>query len=219
MQNKNNRKNEVLDMANKEKKQKEVVQEQEVNQTTSTWDIDNVPDAELREFSKSVIDALKEENEQLLAEQDELKKQIKKGDEYLNQLVVMKSDFEHYRRRTTASTESAKADGRMEVVEKMFPILDTFDKARQMLSAEEMATFNLVAKQFETILTQVGVVKMEVLGKPFDPNTSSAVYKQPVTDKEKDNVVVEEYASGYLYGEKVLRYATVAVGVFEETAQ
>jgi len=202
-------------MAGKEKKKQEG-NTQQVEQNSGAWDINNVPDGELREFAKSVIDALKEENEQLLVEQEELKKQISKGDEYLNQLVVMKSDFENYRRRTTASTETAKADGKMEVVEKMFPILDTFDKARQMLSEEEMATFNLVAKQFETILAQVGVEKMQVLGKPFDPNTSSAVYKQPVTDKEQDNVVLEEYASGYVYGEKVLRYATVAVGVFEE---
>ena len=191
-------------------------QTQNQQNTEGVWNISNVPDGELREFAQGVIDALKEENEQLLKEQDELRQQIKKGDEYLNQLVVMKSDFENYRRRTNASAENAKADGRMEVVEKMFPILDTFDKARQMLSQEEMATFNLVAKQFETILAQVGVEKMQSLGKPFDPNTMSAVYKQPVKDKEQDNIVLEEYASGYLYGEKVLRYATVAVGVFEE---
>jgi len=201
-------------MANKDKKKNN--QQEPTVQEGVTWDISKVPDGELREFAESVIGSLKEENQQLLAEQEELKKQIAKGDEYLNQLVVLKNDFENYRRRTTASTESAKADGRMEVVEKMFPILDTFDKARQMLSKEEMATFNLVAKQFETILEQVGVKKMQVVGLPFDPNTSSAVYKQPVSEKEQDNIVIEEYASGYSYGEKILRYATVSVGVFEE---
>ena len=203
-------------MANKDKKNTTNQQtESKVNEGV-TWDISSVPEKDLREFAENVIDALKEENQQLLAEQEELKKQIAKGDEYLNQLVVLKNDFENYRRRTTASTESAKADGKMEVVEKMFPILDTFDKARQMLSKEEMATFNLVAKQFEKILENVGVTKMQVVGLPFDPNTSSAVYKQPVTNKEQDNVVIEEYASGYSYGEKILRYATVSVGVFEE---
>ncbi|MBR5250706.1 MAG: nucleotide exchange factor GrpE [Clostridia bacterium] len=202
-------------MANKDKKIK-ANQQEETAQEGVTWDISNVPDGELREFAESVINSLKEENQQLLAEHKELKKQIAKGDEYLNQLVVLKNDFENYRRRTTASTESAKADGKMEVVEKMFPILDTFDKARQMLSKEEMATFNLVAKQFEKILENVGVNKMQVVGLPFDPNTSSAVYKQPVNDKEQDNIVMEEYASGYSYGEKILRYATVSVGVFEE---
>ena len=197
----------------------ETMQKQTVEQNQRpSWDISSVKDKDLREFAQSVISALKEENEQLLAEQEEFKKQIKKGEEYLNQLVILKSDFENYRRRTTSSVETAKADGRMEVVEKIFPILDTFDKARQMLKKEEMATFNLVLKQFESILNQVGVKKMEVLGKEFDPNVCSAVYKQPVLDKQQDNLVLEEYASGYIYGEKVLRYATVCVGVFEETA-
>lgn len=180
------------------------------------WTIDSVPDEELREFAKSVIDSLKEENEQLMAEQEELKKQIKKSDEYLNQLVVLKSDFENYRRRTSANAEASKSDGRLEVVEKVFPILDTFDKARQMLSEKEMEPFELIAKQFDTILRQIGVEKMEVLGTEFDPKTSNAVHKLSVDDETKDNVVLEEYAAGYVYGEKVLRYATVAVGKFEK---
>ena len=180
------------------------------------WTIDSVPDEELREFAKSVIDSLKEENEQLMAEQEELKKQIKKSDEYLNQLVVLKSDSENYRRRTSASAEASKSDGRLEVVEKVFPILDTFDKARQMLSEKEMEPFELIAKQFDTILRQIGVEKMEVLGTEFDPKTSNAVHKLSVDDETKDNVVLEEYAAGYVYGEKVLRYATVAVGKFEK---
>lgn len=200
---------------NKEKKVNEN-QEKTEQPIKPQWTIDSVPDEELREFAKSVIDSLKEENEQLMAEQEELKKQIKKSDEYLNQLVVLKSDFENYRRRTSASAEASKSDGRLEVVEKVFPILDTFDKARQMLSEKEMEPFELIAKQFDTILRQIGVEKMEVLGTEFDPKTSNAVHKLSVDDEAKDNVVLEEYAAGYVYGEKVLRYATVAVGKFEK---
>lgn len=186
-------------------------------QTRPQWTIDSVPDNELREFARSVVDSLKEENEQLLLEQDELKKQVKKNDEYLNQLVVLKNDFENYRRRTTANAEAMRAEGRLDVVEKVFPILDTFDKARQMLSEPEMATFELVAKQFDTILGQIGVKKMDVLGTDFDPKTANAVHKVSVDDESKDNVILEEYAAGYVYGEKVLRYATVAVGKYEKT--
>ena len=200
---------------NKEKKVNEN-QEKTEQPIKHQWTIDSVPDEELREFAKSVIDSLKEENEQLMTEQEELKKQIKKSDEYLNQLVVLKSDFENYRRRTSASAEASKSDGRLEVVEKVFPILDTFDKARQMLSEKEMEPFELIAKQFDTILRQIGVEKMEVLGTEFDPKTSNAVHKLSVDDETKDNVVLEEYAAGYVYGEKVLRYATVAVGKFEK---
>ena len=203
-------------MADNQEKKVNENQEKTEQPIKPQWTIDSVPDEELREFAKSVIDSLKEENEQLMAEQEELKKQIKKSDEYLNLLVVLKSDFENYRRRTSASAEASKSDGRLEVVEKVFPILDTFDKARQMLSEKEMEPFELIAKQFDTILRQIGVEKMEVLGTEFDPKTSNAVHKLSVDDETKDNVVLEEYAAGYVYGEKVLRYATVAVGKFEK---
>ena len=203
-------------MADNQEKKVNENQEKTEQPIKPQWTIDSVPDEELREFAKSVIDSLKEENEQLMAEQEELKKQIKKSDEYLNQLVVLKSDFENYRRRTSANAEASKSDGRLEVVEKVFPILDTFDKARQMLSEKEMEPFELIAKQFDTILRQIGVEKMEVLGTEFDPKTSNAVHKLSVDDETKDNVVLEEYAAGYVYGEKVLRYATVAVGKFEK---
>lgn len=205
-----------LTMADNQEKNVNENQEKTEQPIKSQWTIDSVPDEELREFARSVIDLLKEENEQLMAEQEELKKQIKKSDEYLNQLVVLKSDFENYRRRTSANAEASKSDGRLEVVEKVFPILDTFDKARQMLSEKEMEPFRLIAKQFDTILRQIGVEKMEVLGTEFDPKTSNAVHKLSVDDETKDNVVLEEYAAGYVYGEKVLRYATVAVGKFEK---
>lgn len=203
-------------MADNQEKKVNENQEKTEQPIKPQWTIDSVPDEELREFAKSVIDSLKEENEQLMTEQEELKKQIKKSDEYLNQLVVLKSDFENYRRRTSANAEASKSDGRLEVVEKVFPILDTFDKARQMLSEKEMEPFELIAKQFDTILRQIGVEKMEVLGTEFDPKTSNAVHKLSVDDETKDNVVLEEYAAGYVYGEKVLRYATVAVGKFEK---
>lgn len=203
-------------MADNQEKKVNENQEKTEQPIKPQWTIDSVPDEELREFAKSVIDSLKEENEQLMTEQEELKKQIKKSHEYLNQLVVLKSDFENYRRRTSASAEASKSDGRLEVVEKVFPILDTFDKARQMLSEKEMEPFELIAKQFDTILRQIGVEKMEVLGTEFDPKTSNAVHKLSVDDETKDNVVLEEYAAGYVYGEKVLRYATVAVGKFEK---
>ena len=203
-------------MADNQEKKVNENQEKTEQPIKPQWTIDSVPDEELREFAKSVIDSLKEENEQLMTGQEELKKQIKKSDEYLNQLVVLKSDFENYRRRTSASAEASKSDGRLEVVEKVFPILDTFDKARQMLSEKEMEPFELIAKQFDTILRQIGVEKMEVLGTEFDPKTSNAVHKLSVDDETKDNVVLEEYAAGYVYGEKVLRYATVAVGKFEK---
>lgn len=193
------------------------MEQQELKEETNTQEqkplcIDDVEDCDLREYARTMLDALSQENEQLIEEQKKLNEQIKKGDGYLNQLVILKSDFENFKRRNANATETAASEGKLFVIEKMLPILDTFDKARQMLSQREMATFDLVQRQFEKILSDVGVEKMEVLNLPFDPNFANAVHKQKVSDEKQDNVVIEVYQNGYKFGDKVLRYATVCVG-------
>ena len=52
-----------------------------------------------------------------------------------------------------------------------------------------------------------------MLGQPFDPATANAVHSLETDKEEEKNVVLEVYANGYRYGDKVLRYAQVCVGV------
>ena len=49
------------------------------------------------------------------------------------------------------------------------------------------------------------------MGKPFDPTTMNALGKLERGEENKD-IVVEVYKKGYVFGEKILRYADVLVG-------
>ena len=153
------------------------------------------------------------EYEILIKEQAELKKQIEKGNSYLDMLAALKSDFENYRRRTNAQAENSEKEGRLFVIKKLLPVLDTFDRAREMLDEVTMTTFNLIVRQFDKVLADCGVEVIDVLGQPFDPATANAVHSLETDKEEEKNVVLEVYANGYRYGDKVLRYAQVCVGV------
>jgi molecular chaperone GrpE len=186
--------------------------EKENNDLKIPFSLDDIPADQLKEYANMLISALTAENEQLMTEQAELKKQIEKGESYLNQLVILKNDFENYKRRSENALNCAQEEGKLYVVTKLMPVLDTFDKAREMLNEEEIATLDLIAKQFDKILSDVGVVKMDISNTPFDPNLANAVHKVEV-EEEKDNMITEVYANGYRYGDRVLRYANVCVGV------
>ena len=70
--------------------------------------------------------------------------------------------------------------------------------------------YEMIYKQLMTVLEKEGVVKIDAVGKPFDPNYHQAVMR--VASDEYDNdVVVEVLQEGYLLGDKTLRPAMVKV--------
>ena len=68
----------------------------------------------------------------------------------------------------------------------------------------------MIFKQFGDMLTKLGVEKMELEGKEFDPNTAMAV-SSVEDDTLGDNVVAQVLQNGYKLGDKVIRHAMVIV--------
>lgn len=158
------------------------------------------------------------ENERLTAENDKLSATCKrlqssadKSDTYLNQLVAMKNDFESYKRRMKFNGDQAKKDGAQQVLTKLIAIIDTFEIAAKHLDGDNLKAFNMVQSEFEQVLTSFGVVKMDVMGQPFDPVRMNALSKLD-RGEENTDLVVEVYKNGYETEDKVLRYAEVIVG-------
>ena len=60
------------------------------------------------------------------------------------------------------------------------------------------------------ILQNYEIKAMDVLNKPFDPNTMEAVMAEPVEGMEP-NIVVDVLQKGYTYKDKVIRHAMVKV--------
>ena len=156
-------------------------------------------------------ETLKEENAKLSATCKRLQSSADKSDTYLNQLVAMKSDFESYKRRMKFNGEQAKKEGTQAVLTKLIAIIDTFELAGKHLDGDNLKAFTMVQSQFEQVLTDFGVVKMDVLGQPFDPIKMNALSKLD-RGAENTDLVVEVYKNGYELDDKVLRYAEVLVG-------
>ena len=59
-------------------------------------------------------------------------------------------------------------------------------------------------------MNDIGLVEMETIDHPFDPEKHDALMQTPVEGKEAD-IVVDQHLKGYEFKDKVLRHAQVIV--------
>lgn len=138
------------------------------------------------------------------------------ADEYLNMARVIQADFDNYRKRTAESIKQAKLDGITQAVEIFIPCLDVFKKAKEMISDDNSRKgIEMLETQIRSSLKELGVEKIETIGKQFDPNIHHCL--MVMEDKTKpDNVVLDEYQAGYRLGDKIIKYSQVIVNKLKE---
>lgn len=156
------------------------------------------------------------------AEEKKEKKKSKKKDkkdekiEELNdRLLRNMAEFENFRNRSEKE-KAAKFDmGAKNVVEKVLPIVDNFERGLAAVPEEEkdnafVKGMEAVYKQFTTVLEEIGVTPIEAVGKEFDPNLHNAVMAVD-DDSLESGTVAEEMQKGYMYKESVVRHSMVKV--------
>ncbi len=125
------------------------------------------------------------------------------------------AEFENFRKRTEKEKSTMFDMGAKSVVEKLLPIIDNFERGFAGVSEEQMSDpfvsgMDMVYKQFQKALTDMGVEPIEAVGKPFDPNLHNAVMH--VEDENLgENTVAQEFQKGYLYHGSVIRHSMVQV--------
>lgn len=125
------------------------------------------------------------------------------------------AEFDNFRKRTEKEKSSMFDMGAKSVVEKLLPIIDNFERGFSGVSEEQMkdpfvSGMDMVYKQLQKALTDMGVEPIEAVGKPFDPNLHNAVMH--VEDENLgENTVAQEFQKGYLYHGTVVRHSMVQV--------
>jgi len=135
-----------------------------------------------------------------------------------NQYVRIAADFDNFRKRQSRDQDDLKVQLITKSLSAILPIVDNFERARQQLKpeSEEAQTLHRsyqgLYKQLVEVLKQQGVSPMRVIGQHFDPNLHEAVLREP-SDKEKEDMIIEELQRGYHLDGKVLRHALVKVSM------
>ncbi len=125
------------------------------------------------------------------------------------------AEFDNFRKRTDKEKESMFSMGERNVIEKMLPILDNFERGLAAIPEEEKGSsfadgMDKICKQFVKQLEDLGVKPIEAVGKEFDPAFHNAVM-QVESEEYEEGVVVQEFQKGYMYKDTVLRHSMVTV--------
>ena len=151
------------------------------------------------------------QEEQVTEEVEENEVQTDLATEYLNLAKQVQADFDNFRKRTIEDIKRARVDGLVDAVKVILPALDAFDIAlKQITDEKSLEGIKMIKSQIEKSLLDLGVTKIECVGKPFNPHLHNAVLTQN-NDEFEDDIVTDEYASGYMYKDKVIRYSQVRV--------
>ena len=134
---------------------------------------------------------------------DDLDRLQAERNDYLDQLLRTRADFDNYRKRIQKQQTEHQERAAEALVEKLLEPLDTFELAVAHGQGFEQARDMLVA-----ILTKEGLERIDPAGEAFDPNEADAVAHE---DGDGGPVVAEVLRPGYRWKGRVLRPAMVKV--------
>lgn len=201
----------------KKKKNEEVVKE-------AVEEAKKAAEAKVSETEAGAAEEVKEEcseaecSEKADCDDSKAPKKDKKDEQIADltdKLTRQMAEFDNYRKRTEKEKSTMYEIGAKDVIEKILPVVDNFERGFVTVSEEEKENpfvqgMDKVYKQLMTMLEGLGVKPIEALGQEFNPDLHHAVMH--VEDEEAgENVIVEEFQKGYMYRDSVVRYSMVKV--------
>ena len=132
-----------------------------------------------------------------------------------NQYIRLAADFDNFRKRQESERESLLKYGAENTVKKLIEVLDNFDRGLKAIEAVEdcdkvKECYQLAYKNFNDVLSKIGLETIKAEGEEFDPNLHEAVMQTP-TEEKPENIIISELQKGYKLGDKVLRPTLVNV--------
>lgn len=145
----------------------------------------------------------------------ELEKALAAAEDYKRKWYSVSAEYDNYRKRNQTAVSAAYANGAAETVLKLLPVADNFGYALDSASDEKTkAGIDKVIKSFNAILSSLGIEEIPVnAGDVFDEGVMEAVLDFPCEEGEQPNTVKQVLKKGYKNGDKVIRYAQVAVTI------
>jgi molecular chaperone GrpE len=153
--------------------------------------------------------------EDLSALKEELREARKSSDNNLNRLKYMMAEFDNYRKQMEKQIDSRIESGKAELLVKFLSLRDDYLRALEMAKQSKSETVVIeglegILKNFDSLLRSEGVMEIETIGTPFDPNVHDAIGFSH-QDEIEENIITKEIRKGYMLNNKVLRPSLVLI--------
>lgn len=176
----------------------------------TTAETTDAADPKEKKEKKSEIKKLKSELEEAKkALEDERAKAEEINDKYLR----LAAEYDNFRKRTQTERKNVYGEAVADTLGGLLPIIDNLQYAAKYSAgdAEKVAEgLNLILGKLPETLERMNIKAFGEQGETFDPNIHNAILH--VDDENLgEGEIVEVLQQGYMYGERVLRYAMVKV--------
>jgi molecular chaperone GrpE len=144
-----------------------------------------------------------------VAEFEEVKAELEKNRDLLLRTAA---EFDNFKKRTERERASVAEYAKASVIKQLLPVFDNVDRAESCDkdSADYAKGIELIVKQLNEVVTNLGITETGTVGDAFDPNVHEAVMHVE-DDSVGENVIVEVFQKGYRIGDTVIRAAMVKV--------
>ena len=125
------------------------------------------------------------------------------------------AEFDNFRKRTDKEKSAMFEMGASDIIKKLLPIVDNFDRGFKSVTEEEKEPpfakgMDMVYRQMIKMLEDLEVKPIEAVGLEFNPDFHNAVMH--VEDESAgEGIIVEEFEKGYTYRDTVIRHSMVKV--------
>lgn len=131
--------------------------------------------------------------------------------------IRLMAEFDTFRRRTAEEKLNLVASAASETIKGLLPVLDDCEIALEQLkkssdSAAAIEGTELIYNKLMAYLKSKGLSVIEAKGQVFDTDFHEAVTQFPAPDEDMKGKIIDVVQTGYMLGDKVLRYAKVVVG-------
>lgn len=185
----------------------EVLEEESTEESGSSSETEKVEEPK-KEEKKGIFKKKEDSEVKKLKEENELLK-----DKFLR----TNAEMQNMRRRMEEEKANLLKYEGEDLIKKLLPIVDNFERAIGMDDAnledevsKFLSGFKMIYGNLNSTLQGYEVIAMDILNKPFDPNTMEAVLIEETPGVEP-NTVIDVLQKGYTYKGKVIRHAMVKV--------
>jgi len=178
---------------------------------------ESAPETEASESDHKDKKEKRSEVKKLKTEIEDLKKALEaekaRADETNDKYLRLAAEYDNFRKRTQADRKNIYTDAVSETLGGLLPTIDNLQYAAKYSGgdAEKVAEgLNMILSKLPETLEKMNIKAFGEPGETFDPNIHNAILH--VDDESLgEGEIVEVLQQGYMYGERVLRYAMVKV--------
>ncbi|HZF93627.1 MAG TPA: nucleotide exchange factor GrpE [Allosphingosinicella sp.] len=151
-------------------------------------------------------------------ESDRLNELVRELEEARQHVLYAQAETQNVRRRLEAEKQTASAYAATGFARDMLSVKDNLERALAAigddLRGDErlkglITGIEVTGRELESVFSRHGIVRIEAMGQPLDPNRHQAMVELP-SDAEP-GTIVQEMQAGYTIKDRLLRPALVAV--------